>query len=148
MGRKLFSWTMGSDKLKRLINDFTSPILTFSINFAAWKKPTVRDFSTSIFDIFDIFGPYSDLWKNRPHKKHCAWARTPPWEFYWNLSIFAFFSEKWACNTAGKTVTKVGIYALPPLKTDFYSAFNNSRLNFIPRLNIYNSRPNLIPNHF
>jgi hypothetical protein len=22
---------------------------------------------------------YRDLSKIRPHKKHCAWARTPPW---------------------------------------------------------------------
>jgi hypothetical protein len=23
---------------------------------------------------------YRDLWKNSPHKKHCAWGPTPPWE--------------------------------------------------------------------
>jgi hypothetical protein len=34
---------------------------------------------------------YSDLWKNSPHKKHCAWARTPPWEFYRIYRIFTFF---------------------------------------------------------
>jgi hypothetical protein len=79
MGRELFSWTMSSDKLKQIINDFGPPILTFLIDFAAWKKPTVRDFSTPIFDILINFGPYSNLWKNSPHKKPCAWARTPPW---------------------------------------------------------------------
>jgi hypothetical protein len=42
----------------------------------------------------DKKGPYSDLWKNSPHKKHCAWARTPPWDFYriyWNLWFFSVF---------------------------------------------------------
>jgi hypothetical protein len=46
------------------------------------------------FDKNDRKCVYSDLWKNSPHKKHCAWARTPPWEFYRiyrNLCIFWVF---------------------------------------------------------
>jgi hypothetical protein len=48
------------------------------------------------------------------------------------MGFFGF----WAFNTAGKTVTKVGIYALPPLgrsqKVTFFrksAFFNNSRPN-------------------
>jgi hypothetical protein len=33
------------------------------------------------------------------------------------------FSEKWAFNRAGKTVSKIGIYALPPPKSGFYGEF-------------------------
>jgi hypothetical protein len=31
------------------------------------------------------------------------------------------FTEKWAFNRAGKTVSKIGIYALPPPKSEFYA---------------------------
>jgi hypothetical protein len=65
---------------------------------------------------------YTDLSKNGPHKKHCAWAPTPPpWrkvKIYRFLTIFCVFG---AFNRAGKSVSKIGIYALPPLKSDFYS---------------------------
>jgi hypothetical protein len=48
------------------------------IKILDWKKSTVRDF----FDHFFVFLvrklSYTDLSKNGPHKKHCAWARTPP----------------------------------------------------------------------
>jgi hypothetical protein len=66
---------------------------------------------------------YRDLSKNRPHKKHCAWARTPPWEkvkFYRFLTIF---TENGAFNRAGKTVTKIGIYSKPPPKSEIYREF-------------------------
>jgi hypothetical protein len=46
------------------------------------------------FDKIDRKVTYSDLSKIRPHKKHCAWARTPPWDFYKiyrNLPIFCVF---------------------------------------------------------
>jgi hypothetical protein len=91
--------------------------------FGEWKKPTVRDFLDHFFDFFIQNGPYTDLSKNGPHKKHCAWAPTPPWrkvEIYWILSIFSYFG---AFNRAGKTVSKIGIYALPPSKIDFYGQF-------------------------
>jgi hypothetical protein len=41
------------------------------------------------------------------------------------------FTEKWAFNRAGKTVSKIGIYALPPLKREIYRGFINSRPNFV-----------------
>jgi hypothetical protein len=33
------------------------------------------------------------------------------------------FSEKWAFNRAGKSVSKIGIYALPPPESEIYSEF-------------------------
>jgi hypothetical protein len=66
---------------------------------------------------------YRDLSKNGPHKKNCAWARTPPWENDENYRFLLFLSDCGAFNRAGKSVSKIGIYALPPLKSEFYSKF-------------------------
>jgi hypothetical protein len=60
---------------------FLRQIWSIFNDFPAWKKPTVRDFLDPILIIFVTFGAYRDLSKNSPHKKHCAWARPPPWEF-------------------------------------------------------------------
>jgi hypothetical protein len=102
-------------------------------NLAEWKKSTVRDFFDPIFDFLDRNLCYRNLSKNRPHKKHCAWARTPPpgefIDFYRNLSKIMVLG---AFNRAGKSVSKIGIYALPPSKSDFYAVFNNSRPNLVP----------------
>jgi hypothetical protein len=54
----------------------------------------------------------------------------PPWEndeIYRFLSIFNDFG---VFNRAGKTVSKIGIYALPPLKREIYGDFINSLPNF------------------
>jgi hypothetical protein len=56
-----------------------------------WKKPTVRDFSGPILTDFAPKVTYTDLSKNRPHKKHCAWARTPPLAKSGNLSKIMVF---------------------------------------------------------
>jgi hypothetical protein len=64
---------------------------------------------------FDQKVSYSDLSKIRPHKKHCAWARTPPWEFYkiyWNLSIFSVFGPS---IEPGKPSPKSASTPYPPL---------------------------------
>jgi hypothetical protein len=53
--------------------------------------------------------------KSGPTKSTVLGPGPPPGrkhKIYWNLSIFHVFR---AFNRAGKTVTKVGIYALPPL---------------------------------
>jgi hypothetical protein len=45
----------------------------------------------------------------------------PPWR---EVDIYRFFPVFWvlgAFNRAGKSVSKIGIYALPPLKSDFYA---------------------------
>jgi hypothetical protein len=79
---------------------------------------------------------YTDLSKNGPHKKHCAWARTPPWR---EVEIYRFLPIFWvlgAFNTAGKSVSKIGIYALPPLKSEIYAFFIISRPNFDDGFNL------------
>jgi hypothetical protein len=58
---------------------------------ASWKKSTVRDFFDPIFIFLDRKLTYTDLSKNGPHKKHCAWAPTPPLAKSGNLSIFSVF---------------------------------------------------------
>jgi hypothetical protein len=73
------------------------------------------------FDIFDENRLYRDLWKNSPHNKHCAWARTPPWAKTYNLLKNHVFLRFWAFNRAGKTVSHVGIYALPPPREEPFS---------------------------
>jgi hypothetical protein len=70
--------------------------------------------------IFDPKVSYTDLSKNRPHKKHCAWAPTPPWRKYKIYRFFAFFWVLGAFNRAGKTVSKIGIYSKPPPKSEIY----------------------------
>jgi hypothetical protein len=55
--------------------------------------------------------------KTAPTKSTVLGADPPPLakvQIYRFLLIFYVF---WAFNTAGKTVTKIGIYALPPQKS-------------------------------
>jgi hypothetical protein len=61
--------------------------------------------------------------KTGPTKSTVLGPRPPPWEFiefYRNLLIFHDFG---VFNRAGKSVSKIGIYALPPLKSEFYRQF-------------------------
>jgi hypothetical protein len=52
--------------------------------------------------------------KQPPQKALCL-GPDPPLGISINLLDFMSFLRFWAFNTAGKTVTKVGIYSLPPL---------------------------------
>jgi hypothetical protein len=47
--------------------------------------------------------------------------------------FFVIFYDFGVFNRAGKTVSKIGIYALPPLKSEFYRDFINLLPNFVPR---------------
>jgi hypothetical protein len=64
--------------------------------------------------------------------------RPPPWRKHKFYRILTIFNDFGAFNRAGKTVSKIGIYALPPLKSEIYTPF-------IVRGSIYqhfiNSRP-------
>jgi hypothetical protein len=55
------------------------------------KKSTVRENFGRILSILGQKVSYTDLSKNRPHKKHCAWAPTPPLAKSEFLSIFGDF---------------------------------------------------------
>jgi hypothetical protein len=54
--------------------------------------------------------------KQPPQKALCL-GPDPPLRFSIKFMKFMGFLRFWAFNTAGKTVTKVGIYSLPPLKS-------------------------------
>jgi hypothetical protein len=61
--------------------------------------------------------------KTGPTKSTVLGPRPPPWEFieiYRKLPIFHDFG---VFNTAGKSVSKIGIYSKPPPKKTFYSEF-------------------------
>jgi hypothetical protein len=94
------------------------------VDFGALKKV---DGSWKFGVDFCLFWPKSDLYgfieKQAPQKALCLGPDPPPWrkhEIYRKLLIFIDFG---VFNRAGKTVSKIGIYALPPLKSEFYSKF-------------------------
>jgi hypothetical protein len=95
----------------------------FGENLADEKNRRFVTFLGRFLSFWTPISTYTDLSKNRPHKKHCAWARTPPWEFGEIYRKNPIFHDFGAFNRAGKSVTKIGIYALPPLKTEFYRQF-------------------------
>jgi hypothetical protein len=66
----------GSDKLKNHQKSIIIEILAKSVPM---RKVDGSRFFGPKFDENDQKWVYRDLWKNSPHKKHCAWARTPPW---------------------------------------------------------------------
>jgi hypothetical protein len=69
--------------------------------------------------------------KTGPTKSTVLGPGPPPWrevEIYRNLSNFHDFG---VFNRAGKTVSKIGIYALPPLKSGFYSNFIDFGIIFV-----------------
>jgi hypothetical protein len=67
---------------------------------------------------FDQICQKSDLYgfmEKQPPQKALCLGPDPPLRNTINFIDFMVFFGFWAFNTAGKTVTKVGIYALPPL---------------------------------
>jgi hypothetical protein len=61
--------------------------------------------------------------KQAPQKALCLGPDPPPGRQVEIYRFLAFFYVLGAFNRAGKTVSKIGIYALPPLKSQFYSKF-------------------------
>jgi hypothetical protein len=107
---------------------------------APWKKSTVRDFFDPIFVFSDPKVTYTNLSKNRPHKKHCAWARTPPpgarSKF---IDFLPFFMILGPSIEPEKPSVKSASTPYPPQKVNFIanlSIFNISRPNFTLWLNI------------
>jgi hypothetical protein len=70
--------------------------------------------------------------KTAPTKSTVLGPGPPPWEndeIYRFLCIFIDFG---VFNRAGKTVSKIGIYALPPSKSEIYSVFLKFATQFRP----------------
>jgi hypothetical protein len=68
--------------------------------------------------------------KTGPTKSTVLGPGPPPWRKHEIYRFFTIFHDFGAFNRAGKSVSKIGIYALPPLKSDFYKVFINLRPNF------------------
>jgi hypothetical protein len=79
--------------------------------------------------------------KTGPTKSTVLGPRPPPWEIYKFYRILPFFIDFGVFNRAGKTVSKIGIYALPPLKREIYWFFINSRPNFVPYTILFDHYP-------
>jgi hypothetical protein len=61
--------------------------------------------------------------KTGPTKSTVLGARPPPWRKYKFYRFLPFFSDFGVFNTAGKTVSKIGIYSKPPPKSEIYDVF-------------------------
>jgi hypothetical protein len=80
-------------------------------------------FRVHFLPILSLFGPIRIYRKTGPTKSTVLGPRPPPWRNYKFYRFLPIFHDFRAFNRAGKSVSKIGIYALPPLKTDFYSTF-------------------------
>jgi hypothetical protein len=74
----------------------------------------------SILIILDAIGIYR---KTGPTKSTVLGPGPPPGIFIEIYRFLCIFTVLGAFNRAGKTVSKIGIYALPPLKSEFYWFF-------------------------
>jgi hypothetical protein len=72
-----------------------------------------------------ILALYGFIEKQAPQKALCLGPDPPPWRKHEIYRILVIFIDFGAFNRAGKSVSKIGIYALPPSKSEFYSNFNN-----------------------
>jgi hypothetical protein len=74
--------------------------------------------------------------KTAPTKSTVLGADPPPWRKVNFYRFFMIFAKNRAFNAAGKTVTKIGIYALPPPKSGPKSEFL-SILSIFPVFGIF-----------
>jgi hypothetical protein len=69
---------------------------------------------------FDFIGPKMTLIefieKQPPQKALCLGPTPPPLAKVEIYRFLLIFNDFWVFNTAGKTVTKIGIYSKPPPK--------------------------------
>jgi hypothetical protein len=93
-------------------------------------------FRRPFWSILSLFGPIGIYRKTGPTKSTVLGARPPPWKFYKIYRFLPFFWVLGAFNRAGKSVSKIGIYALPPQKSEIYAFFIISRPNFNDGLNL------------
>jgi hypothetical protein len=101
-----------------------------NVTFLRLKKVDGSRFFWSNFVRFWVYRtPLGFIEKQAPQKALCLGPDPPPWEFIEKSRFLLIFTENRAFNRAGKTVSKIGIYALPPLKSEIYRLLNNSRPN-------------------
>jgi hypothetical protein len=126
---------MGRDKLKNhfmaVQNDQKSR------NFRIEKNRRFVIFRVRFCQLLSENGFIAIYRKSGPTKSTVLGPGPPPGDFNRIYRILSNFIDLGAFNRAGKTVSKIGIYALPPLKSGFYWVFINSRPNFVPIPLIY-----------
>jgi hypothetical protein len=80
-------------------------------------------FSVRFYRFLSLLAPIRIYRKTGPTKSTVLGADPPPWDFHKIYRFLAIFTILGAFNRAGKTVSKIGIYALPPLKSEIYAFF-------------------------
>jgi hypothetical protein len=88
-------------------------------------------FLVTFFHFWTDFGAIGIYRKTGPTKSTVLGPGPPPWEIHKIYRFLPFFHLFGVFNRAGKTVSKIGIYALPPLKSDFYRILLKMGLKFI-----------------
>jgi ABC-type sugar transport system permease subunit len=91
-----------------------------------WRHEKSRRFAFFLVGFLTFWSencPIGIYRKTGPTKSTVLGPGPPPWrkvEIYRFLTIFCVFG---VFNRAGKSVSKIGIYALPPSKSEFYGQF-------------------------
>jgi hypothetical protein len=80
-------------------------------------------FRAPFLSLLTDFGPIGIYRKTGPTKSTVLGPGPPPWEIHKFYRFFTIFHVFGAFNRAGKSVSKIGIYALPPLKREIYTHF-------------------------
>jgi hypothetical protein len=85
-------------------------------------------FRVTFLPILSENAPIRIYRKTGPTKSTVLGPRPPPWRKHKFYRILAIFHDIGVYNTAGKSVSKIGIYALPPLKSEFLAFLLNLSL--------------------
>jgi hypothetical protein len=124
LGSDQFSWAMSSDKLKYIYNQFMGVNFGQKMSKMAIKKNRrFVIFSVRFWRFWVEKSPIRIYRKTAPTKSTVLGPRPPPWRKHKIYRFLALFHDFGAFNRAGKTVSKIGIYALPPLKSEFFGVF-------------------------
>jgi hypothetical protein len=112
----------------------------FDQNCRKWRHGKSRRFViflVTFLSFWTAIARYRIYRKTGPTKSTVLGPRPPPWRKVDFYRFLPFFHEFWAFNRAGKTVTKIGIYSKPPLKSENYSDFYKFATHFLCQLFFY-----------
>jgi hypothetical protein len=112
---------LGRDKFKNSL--WGVKIDHFLSNLGHKKNRRFVIFSVEFYRFWVQKCPIRIYRKTGPTKSTVLGPRPPPWEIVEIYRFLLKFIDFGVFNRAGKTVSKIGIYALPPLKSEFYAQF-------------------------
>jgi hypothetical protein len=128
------------DTIKLLKDIWSNDVLNFKKNrfmgvkigpnFSKMAVEKSRRFAFFLVDFYHFLsqnGPIRIYRKTGPTKSTVLGPGPPPLEIVEIFRKLYIFNDFGVLNRALKTVSKIGIYALPPLKSEFYRCFINSR---------------------